>query len=561
MSDPRRLFSKRADFRASVGLCVAGLLSVAAAAATEVSHRIRLNTVGYRPEAIKQASVLALAGKFNVVRAADHQSVFSGNLGAARTNADTGEELSVADFSGLKTTGEFVLEVDGVGASPPFWIAPNVFSESFKTVTRGMYLWRCGMAVRAEYQGDTFSHEACHTNDAWLDHVGGGHFRRDGIGGWHDAGDYNKYVVNAGVTVGSMFRAWEDFGPAISRVELDLPEKGGVIPEFLAEIKWEIDWLLKMRADDGSVYHKLSTLNFGGMILPEKETADRYFVPASSAATADFVAMTAAAARDFEKFDSTYAAKCLTAARKSREWLLAHPRDLSADQRGFRTGAYPTRDPDDRLWAAAEFWETTGNPDALKELETRIRESDARVDEVWDWGNVGNLGLFTYALSKRSGRDEALVAQVKDNIVKVADDLVATAAKHGYARPLGNRYYWGCNGTVARQVMNLQVAWRLSPKPGYQRVSADAVSHLLGRNIYGRSFVTGIGFEPPLRPHDRRSVGDNVVAPWPGYLVGGANPRATDWHDTDKDFRTNEIAINWNGAMIYALAALLEKPR
>ena len=124
---------------------------------------------------------------------------------------------------------------------------------------RGFYLWRCGIAVSSTYHGQTFAHAACHTNDAWLDYVGGGHTHKDGGKGWHDAGDYNKYTVNAGVTVGVLFRAWEDFGPQLRKVRLDLPESGGKLPDFLAELKWEMDWLLTMQAPDGSAYHKLST--------------------------------------------------------------------------------------------------------------------------------------------------------------------------------------------------------------------------------------------------------------------------------------------------------------
>jgi endoglucanase len=111
---------------------------------------------------------------------------------------------------------------------------------------------------------------------------------------------------------------------------------------------------------------------------------------------------------------------------------------------------------------------------------------------------------------------------------------------------------------VARQTLVLHAAYRISPKPEYRHASLDALAYLFGRNPFGRSFVTGLGANPPQQPHDRRSGADRVSAPWPGYLVGGPNPRATDWKDEEGDYRTNEIAINWNGALIYALAAFLE---
>jgi endoglucanase len=413
------------------------------------------------------------------------------------------------------------------------------------------------MAVSGVHNGSTFEHAACHTNDAWLDVVAGMHTRSNSLGGWHDAGDYNKYVVNAGVTVGCMFRAWEEFGPAISKVPLHLPETGGALPEFLAELKWELDWLLTMQFEDGSVSHKVSTKKFGGFILPEKEVEDRFFTPWSSAATADFVAMMAQAARCFRPYDTAYADRCLRLARKSYGFLAAHGEDHPANLAGFSTGAYGTRDGDDRLWAAAEMWETTGEADALRDLETRIGTNEARLDRNWDWGNVNNLGMLTYLFSKRNGRNEDLLKKARTNAVAVADELVTARNAHGYGRPLGTMYYWGCNGTVARQVLNLVAANRITPKPAYRETALDALNHLFGRNCFGRSFVTGVGANPPMHPHDRRSGGDNVVEPWPGYLVGGPNPKAENWNDVQGDYRTNEIAINWNGALIYALAAFL----
>ena len=545
---------------------LATLLINPAWAAAE-SLQIRFNTVGYLPNAEKQATIAAPCANFTVVRVTDGSTAFQGKATGPVLDPDTQEQLYTADFSKLKRPGEYQLDVPSVGRSAPFHIAADVYREPFHTVMLGFYLWRCGTAVSATHHGETFAHAACHTNDAWLDYVGGGHTNKDGTKGWHDAGDYNKYTVNAGVTVGTLFRAWEDFGPQLRKVRLDLPESGGKLPDFLAELKWELDWLLTMQAPDGSVYHKLTTRSFGGFILPELETTNRYFTPWGSEATADFVGMTAQAARIFRPYDPAFADRCLQAAQLSYQFLKAHPEYHQADQTGFSTGTYEINQPNhrqngvpqNRLWAAAELWETTGSPDALLDLETRVKAVNGQVDSDFDWDETKNLGLITYLFSKRPGRDPALVKLVHGNLLSVADDIVQTASRDGYERPLGSRYYWGCNGGVARQTLLLMAANRLSPgKRGYRATCLDALNHLFGRNCYGRSFVTGIGFHPPLHPHDRRSGGANVLNPWPGYLVGGPHPKAGDWHDEQGDYRTNEIAINWNSALVYALAACLE---
>lgn len=517
---------------------------------------IRLNTIGYLPNAPKVASIAAQCQSFRVLNATDGSIVMEGQVDGPVANPDTAEQIYLADFSAIRGPGSYLLEVSGVGRSPAFRVDEDVYVQPFYLVVRGMYLWRCGTAVRAEYNGQVFEHGPCHLQDAWLDLIIREHVRKDGTKGWHDAGDYNKYVVNAGVTLGCMFRAWEDFA-AIRDFVLDIPESGGALPDFLAEIKWELDWLLTMQDKDGSVFHKLSTKEFGPFILPEQETADRYFVPWSSAATADFVAIMAAASRYFRPYDPNYADKCLEAALKSYAFLKARPQNYDPQMRGVNTGAYTTKDSDDRLWAAAELWEATGDQEVLADLEARIRAIGAKVDVDFDWGTVSNLGLITYLNSQRPGKDNALCQQVSSNLIATADQIVQTARSHGYARPLGSRYYWGCNGGVARQTVVLMAAYRLDPRPQYRQTCLDAINHLFGRNCHGRSYVTGLGHMPPMNPHDRRSGGDKVRDPWPGYLVGGPWPNASDWNDVQEDYRTNEIAINWNAALIYALAAFL----
>ncbi len=564
---------RRSGTRICLTVAVLSLSLMRLVGATNELIPIRLNTVGYLPGAEKQASIALPCTNFMVVRLPGGAAVFQGQITGPVSDADTQEQLYTADFSKLKQPGDYQLVVPGVGRSAPFRVAADVYREPFYLVTRGFYLWRCGTAVSATYQGMTFAHDICHTNDAWLDYVGGGHTQKDGTKGWHDAGDYNKYMVNAGITVGSLFRAWEDFGPQIQTVRLDLPESGGPLPDFLAEIKWEMDWVLTMQAPDGSVYHKLSTIHFGNFIPPEAETADRYFTPWGSEATADFVAMTAEAVRIFRPYDPAFADRCLKAAQLSYQFLQAHPEYHQADQTGFSTGPYEINEPNhrlngvpqNRLWAAAELWETTGSPAVLHDLEGRVKAVNGQVSPDFDWDETKDLGLLTYLFSERPGRDKALVKLVRSNLLATADEIVQDCKHDAYARPLGSNYFWGDNGGVARQAIILMAAdraarhdlFRLSSKSTFRDTCLDALNHLFGRNYYGRSFVTGLGFQPPLHPHDRRDTGEYLNHPWPGYLVGGPHPKATDWHDEQADFRVNEIAINWNSALVYALAASL----
>ena len=529
---------------------------------------IHLSSVGFIPGSAKKATITAPCSDFQI-KSQNGKAVYSGKTSGPLHQDDVDQDVWIADFSDVQQSGIFYLDVPKVGRSVDFKIADDVYNFPFYTAMRAMYLWRCGTAVKGEHSGDIFAHDACHLKDGYEDYLGRPGVIRDGTGGWHDAGDHGKYVVNAGITVGSMFLAWDHFQKQLKNLKLDIPDTAPGLPDFLKEIKWETDWLLKMQYPDGSgrVSHKLTRTNFSGFVMPEDDAGKRYFTEWSSAATADFVAMMAMAARYFQPWDADYAATCRNAAQNSYNFLKANPEDKQWRQGAFHTGAYGTSDGDDRMWAAAEMWQTTGDVACLHDFEQRARDyqprrrrgqaapSALKVDADWDWGNVRNLAMFTYILSERGGKNAGLVAQIKTDVIAIADSIAAQAQKDVYGRPL-LRYYWGCNGTIARQVINLQVANRISPKAEYVETALDAVAHLFGRNVYNRSYVTGLGHNPPLFPHDRRSGADNVAAPWPGYLVGGGH-NATGWLDEQKSFATNEIAINWQGALIYALAGFV----
>jgi endoglucanase len=522
------------------------------------------------PSAPKKATIIKKCAKFSVKEAKNNKTVYKGKTTGPFAQADVNQTVWFADFTSVNKKGRYYIDVPGVGKSYQFSIDDDVYNDAFRTAMRAFYLWRCGTEVNAIYNGSRFYHAACHTDDAYLDYLDDPNHpdpslkniapntRRDATGGFHDAGDYNKYVVNAGVTVGVMLLGWEQFGEKIKGIGLGLPETAVGYPEYLKEMKWETDWLLKMQYPDGSgrISFKISTLRFGGFILPEREDEKRYFTNWSSSATADFVAMMAMAARYFKPYDPDYAQTCLDAALNSYKFLSEHRENKPFERGPFRTGSYPTLDQDDRLWAAAELWETTGDPCHLRAFEWMASAYDDKIDFFWDWGSVKNLGMFTYLLSKREGKRESIVEDVRRDLVTTADMLVLKAKQDVYGRCLGGEYRWGSNGTVAREVVTLQVANKVSPKAEYVNTALDAIGHLFGNNYYGRSYVTGVGHNPPMEPHDRRSGGDRVKAPWPGYIVGGGHS-ATDWHDVEPDARTNEIAINWQAALVYALAGFV----
>jgi len=544
-----------------LSLIVAVVFAVPRAARAADSD-VRVSSIGYPTARAKHVSVLggAAATPFAVRRSGDGSMALEGTLAAPAADPGTNDMVAQGDFGALTETGRFYVDVPGVGRSVDFPVGDDVYRRPFVAAMVGFYGWRCGTAVSFAWSGDAFVHGACHLGDGFLDYIGQAGAMRDGRGGWHDAGDFGKYSGNAAFTLGMMLSAFERHPDGISQAPLPIPEQGGALPDFLDETRWELEWLLKMiyAADDGRVSHKLTALAFEAFIMPENDAQTRYFVPFASAATADFVAALAQASRVYRPYDADFADRCLAAARVAYAYLTANTANTPPDQSAFSTGGYQTSDPDDRLWAAAEMWEATGEAVPLADVETRINAVATNATLVaadFDWGSVRNLGLFTYLLSARDGRTQAVVDRVRASAMAAADAVVGTHDASGYGRGVAT-YYWGSNGSVARTAMLLGVANRLSGDAHYLDVAADQIGYLFGRNQYNRSQVTGLGIDPPLHPHHRPSAADGVTNPWPGLLVGGGTT-ATAWMDNQDMYMVNEVAINWNGALVYALALLL----
>ena len=501
----------------------------------------------------------ALAQDFEVRRSEDDSVALNGTVSAELVDSATAALVRLADFSELTEPGEYYLTVAGVGRSVRFRVGDDVYDTELVNVMRGFYGWRSGIDISFDYAGRHYEHAAGHLDDALLDFIDGQTgVTKDGGGGWYDAGDFGKYLPTASVSVNSMLAAWELFKGKLESVELPfIPEHGSELPDFLSELKWELDWLLKMQYDDGSgrVHHKIHSPAFPSLdVLPADDPSTRYFATFSTAAIGEFVATMAKAARAFEPYDDAtdgYSETLLDAAWTAYEYLRDHPEEVDYNYAELPAGEYRKRDVADRLWAAAELWETTGDTSVLAEFERRI-SSSTRFVPNFDWDTTTNFGLLQYALSKRDGRDPAIAEQLEQALITVADEISEVQRTSGYGRGY-TAFYWGTNGVVARLCLLLQSAYSLNHEQRYLDACSAQLGYLYGRNQYNRSQVTGSGIEPPLNPHHRASAADDVDLPYPGLLVGGGTT-ATAWRDVEADPRNNEVAINWNSALVFALA-------
>ena len=284
-----------------------------------------LNTVGFLSKRVKRATVLASADGFEVRRAGDDEVVYEGQLSKARTDDDTGQKVRIADFSELTEPGRYVVTVADLRPSDEFRIDNDLYRRPLEASLLGMYGQRCGSELSFEYDHETYSHGVCHEDDASLELVPDEKGTRDGTSGWHDAGDYGKYTVNGAFSLAFLLHAWQDFGEAAFAGAEHIPDYDGELPPLLEEARYEIEWLLKMQLEDGTVLHQIRPLNYEPVIMPDHDGAKRFFSTASTEATGSFAAVMALAARVVEPHDADLSARCLQAARLSLKWLTAHP--------------------------------------------------------------------------------------------------------------------------------------------------------------------------------------------------------------------------------------------
>ncbi len=555
------------------------MLSICASASGPTTD-IKVDQVGYLPAAPKIAFVAARtpAKDFTVHRADDGKVVFKGDLAEPVFDADSGDRVQAADFTKLGERGKYYIEVPGIGRSWDFAVAPDVYARTYYLAMRSFYGQRCGIAVDLGPEFPGYTHDICHLEGAF--HPSSGKTgSKEPAGGWHDAGDYGRYVVNSGITTGTLLWTYELFRARVGAMKLDIPESGNRIPDILDEIRWNLNWMLSMQDRDGGVWQKQTSERFCDFIMPEKDKLVSYVIGTgkepykSSCATADFASVMAIAARVFKSFDPAYSQKCLHAAQQAWTWLDKYPDVLFRNPQGVSTGEYGDRScSDERLWAAAELWRTTGDKtygsyflahygEHLKALQTVPGEG---------WANVAPMALWTYVLGE--GSDKTAVAAIRRDSIAAADQIVGRSAQNGYRISMISRdYVWGSNAVAANYGMQLLVTNALHPDPRYVQAALDDLHYLLGRNTFSLSWVTQVGANPFRHPHHRPSGADKNPEPWPGLLSGGPNrarqdpalkklpdlPPAKIYVDEEASYASNETAINWNAPLVFLLAGVM----
>ena len=567
--------------------CTAVLLTAAvlgACAPTPVAtqapvlNAVQVNQVGFLPAAAKWAVVPdGPAQVFAVVEADGGREVWRGPLGAARPWAAAQMRVRAADFSAFQQPGRYRLRVPGLPDSAPFTVAADAYAALNAAALKAYYFNRAGIELKPEHAGP-WARPAGHVQQRVRVHESGASALRPAgtetvsPKGWYDAGDYNLYVVNSGIATYTLLAAWEHFPGFFRAQRLNIPESGNGLPDVLNEALWNLEWMLSMQdPNDGGVHHKLTSKHFDGNVMPHAADQDRWLVQKTTAATLDFAAVMAAASRVFAPFETQrpgLSTRLREAALSAWRWAQANPLAVYSQPTDIHTGGYDDKElADEFAWAAAELYITTADDRYLVALQSHRPGCT-----VPSWGKVESLGWMSLAHHRERLTPAADRAQVTACMRQQAAQLQAAwAASPERVGQSDQDFYWGSNSVLLNRALVLLQGYRLGGPRAQLDAAQAALDAVLGRNATGMSQVTGFGARPPLHPHHRPSEADGVVAPVPGFLVGGPNAGQQDakgcppypsrlpalsYLDHYCSYASNEVAINWNAPLVYVSAAL-----
>ena len=542
----------------------ATVLSLATAATAATAY---INQVGYRTTDPKEFTLFEGSGDIEIVDAAG-QTVLQATPKAASRWNPSGQDVQLVDFSALTVPGTYSIKQGGQVLRSDLVIAEKPFENVTKAALKWYYYQRASMELEEQYAGQ-WKRAAGHTNStATLHRSTGASGTIESSKGWYDAGDYGRYIVNSGITTYTLLSLYEHFPEYFKTFKWNIPADG-TLPDLLAEIKYNLDWMLTMQAEDGGVYHKLTTLQFPGDVMPAKDTEKLYVIGKGTAAAFDFAAVMATAYRVYKPFDATYATKCLEAAKKAYVWGAQNPEKAFNNPMDVATGSYSDGKLDDeKVFAGMELFISTGDASykpTLNPNETRI---------VPAWPEV--YGLAVYGAATHATEFGAEAATAKKMLTDYANEFAYEASKGFGVVMSQDDFVWGSNAVAGNQGVFLLHAYYITGEQKYYEAAKKVVDYLLGKNPLDMSFLTGFGTKSAKLPHHRPSTADQVTDPVPGMIVGGPQPGgedigsksweckdyasgkkpATAYIDDRCSYATNEVAINWNAPFAYLVGAM-----
>ncbi len=586
-----------------------------------VRSDILTNQLGYFTDMNKKATLLSSesdAVAFELLDSAG-SSVYSGKSLPKGYDDDSGDEVHVLDFSDFNQPGTYTLKSEDGAVSREFTIGGGeMYSYMLYDSLNYFYQNRSGIDIESQYiiSGDstTLARAGGHMSDmATIEQTWGytaSSGTQDVTGGWYDAGDHGKYVVNGGVSLWTMQNQYEiakknGYDSVYADGTMSIPENANGFPDLLDEARYEMEWMFKMMVKDGDcmnmVYHKIHDDKWTALaVAPSDDTQERIVKPPTTAATLNMAACAAQAYRLWEGIDTQFAKQCLTNAQAAYEAAKAHPDMYAPLDESIGGGAYGDDNVTDEFyWAACELFLSTGDSKYLQDMQgsehfMKVNTKMSGGEDVdstgtFNWGHTSALGNMSLALNTDK-LDASAAQSLTDSFKDAATYYSELTDTQGYGQPYaqstisyvndGKGYIWGSNSFVMNNNMIMAYAYELTGDDAYLQGVVSGMDYILGRNPMDISYVTGYGSHSAENPHHRwwSYQADSTFPKAPnGVLVGGPNSGMQDpwvqgsgwkpgeiapakcYMDHIEAWSVNECTINWNAPLAWVSAYLSDK--
>lgn len=490
----------------------------AAPEANPILKEPKVNQQGYLPEDKKYFCLTQRAGgpkqgdPFQVMDEAG-KAAFAGKIQADPLEdlKSTGEKVFQVDFTSLTLPGRYTVELAGL-KSQPFEIGPGVYQPLFKDALRCFYLIRCGTAIDDSITG--LKHPACHMKDA-PSHEDPKLL--DLTGGWHNADDYGKWVLEEGVSCSWMLWLYEFKEKQMEGLKIGIPESSNPMSDLLNQARWGLEWMLKMQRPDGGVLHKVDAEDhFCVGTPPEKDPYPRFYKKPGAIDAGDFVGTMCLASRAFRTADPAFAKKCLEAAKKAWKWLEKNPDAVEKD-----TDYLDTDPSGEKLWALGEMAAATGDKDLVQRFQTEVSSGTLKPPTWNEPQFFGSMALYFDSKTPAKLKDV-----LKQGLVKACDSLVQASQANGYGVVQApSEYWWESNEILLDKTGQLLFGYQATGDVKYRDTAVRQMNWFLGENSLGFSFVTGHGTRSASHPWHWIHHDYGILMP--GWAMGGPNEYPT----------------------------------
>lgn len=275
----------------------------------------------------------------------------------------------------------------------------------------------------------------------------------------------SRDVLTGCRTVNYLLLAYELY-PEVFDDSVGIPESGNEIPDVLDEVRYEIDWLLKMQdAKSGAVYSAVNSVDnkTAGYLL--------YVDDINMNATIQFAATLSRFSYLYQNYDRAFATQCLQAADRAYRYARKYLDDIT---------------PEEYFHAAAELYRATGTYGYHSVVKDYLMENpvvDMKNDFVF-WGCV------TY-MSTKQKVDINLCGDVMKILMQEGERIAETSKSSNLLVYTGEGQIIGSG--MLRDITRLTVVDHIITNHEYATVLQNHLHYMLGRNLQSVSYLDDVG--------------------------------------------------------------------